>query len=86
MRPMALVDWQAVVLDLQAHVRTKNSHGQRELTDLIIDLMEKHRIEEGLPERMFRLYAEDVQDALSRTPSLNGAAGSGEMADRLTAS
>jgi hypothetical protein len=77
---MALVDWEALVLDLEAHVRSKNSHGQRELLDLLADLRSRHRVSEGLPERAGRLYLPELLEELSGRPALPEDVDSREMA------
>lgn len=66
---MALVDWEAAWLDLAAHVRSKNSHGQRELTDLMADLTVEHRQVEGLPEKVGRVYLPSLVEELSERPA-----------------
>lgn len=63
---MATVDWESVVLDVVARLRTKNSHGQRELTDFITDSITAHRLPEGLPERALRVYGPELADVLSQ--------------------
>lgn len=57
---MALVDYEAVVLDLEAEVAAKNSHGQRDLLRKIAELRQEHRVTEGLPERALRLYGAEL--------------------------
>lgn len=66
---MALVDYEAVVLDLMAHVRQKNSHGQRELIDLIADLTVEHRQPEGLPEKVGRVYLPEFVREMTDRPT-----------------
>lgn len=66
---MALVDWEAVVLDLEAHVRSRNSHGQRDLLATLADLKIRHRQIEGLPEKALRLYGPELAEVLDRRPT-----------------
>lgn len=66
---MALVDWEAVALDLEAHVLSKNSHGQRDLLAKIAELKIRHRQIEGLVEKATRLYGPELAEALDRRPA-----------------
>ncbi len=66
---MALVDWEAVVLDLEAHVMSRNSHGQRDLLRVLTELKIRHRQVEGLPEKALRLYGPELAEALDRGPA-----------------
>lgn len=66
---MALVDWEAVVQDTLAHVRSKNSHGQRELTDFVTDAIVRHRQPEGLLEKAGRAYLPAMIEELTMEPA-----------------
>jgi hypothetical protein len=83
---VALVDWEAVILDLEEFIETKDgrSFGQRELTDLLRGLRVRHRIQEGLPERALRLYGPDLIDALRREPATPDSEVSGGMDEGAT--
>lgn len=83
---MALVDWEAVVLDFQGHIRSKNSHGQRELTDKLADLIVQHRQVEGLPEKALRLYGPELHEILSNHPDTDEAVAELEMGAALAPS
>jgi hypothetical protein len=61
---MALVDWEAVALDLERHFLSKNSFGQRELLAKLAELRSTHRQPEGLVERAGRLYLPELTDEL----------------------
>lgn len=63
---MPLVDYEAVVLDLEQLIRSKRSHGQRALLDALADLRSKHRLAEGLAEKSLRLYGSELYEVLSR--------------------
>jgi hypothetical protein len=63
---MPLVDYEAVVLDLEQLIRSKRSHGQRDLLDALADLRSRHRLAEGLAEKALRLYGDELHEALSR--------------------
>lgn len=62
---MALVDWEAVVLDFEEYVRTRNSHGQRDLLAVLADLRVRHRQVEGLPVKALRLYGSELEEVLN---------------------
>jgi hypothetical protein len=82
---MALVDWEAVVQDLKAHVRSKNSHGQRELTDFLADAEVRHRQIEGLVEKSLRLWGDELVEAVTVAPASTspvGASANGAKVDR----
>lgn len=83
-----LVDWEAVVHDLEAFIANKqgNSFGQRELTDELLRLRVLHRQVEGLPEKALRLYGSELIDVLSPRPATDGAARAGGNGQPLTAS
>ena len=68
---MALVDYEAVVLDLEAYIEAKpgRSFGERELPDELRRLRQRHRKPEGLVEKALRLYDAEMQDASRRGPS-----------------
>lgn len=55
-----LVDHERVLLDLKQEIAQKSHHGQRDLLALVATLEAKHRLDEGLPERMLRLYGVQV--------------------------
>lgn len=77
---MALIDWEAVVLDLEAHIAGKHSHGQRDLLAKLAELRGQHRQIEGLPEKALRLYGTDLIDAVTPRPAGPDSAG-GEAMD-----
>lgn len=66
---MALVDWEAVALDLEGYVLSRNSHGQRDLLAKLAELKIRHRQVEGLPEKALRLYGSELAEALDRRPA-----------------
>jgi hypothetical protein len=70
---MALIDWEGVVLELEGHVLSKNTHGQRELLAKLAELRVRHRQIEGLPEKALRLYGPELADAVSRHDGIPGA-------------
>lgn len=77
-----LVDYEAVVLDLEEYIQGKDgrSFGERELTDVIRGLRVRHRVQEGLPERALRLLGPDLIDVLSHRPAAPDSEVSGGMA------
>lgn len=66
---MALVDWEAVVLDLEDHIQSRSSHGRRDLVDKLAELRSQHRIAEGLVEKCLREYAPELNEALTQKPA-----------------
>lgn len=76
---MALVDWEAVVLDLECYIAAKNSHGQRDLLAKLAELRSEHRQLEGLPEKALRLYGDELVDALKPRPTDVDSAGGDAM-------
>lgn len=50
-----LVDYEAVLADLEAYTHTRTSHGQRDLLHKISELRTLHRVPEGFLDRAFRL-------------------------------
>lgn len=66
---MALVDWEAVVLDLEDYIADKNSHGQRDLLAKLAELRSRHRQIEGLAEKALRLYGEELIEVLKPRPA-----------------
>lgn len=78
-----LVDWEAVVHDLEAYIDSKpgRSFGERELTAELRGLRVRHRVTEGLPERALRLYGASLIDVLRPTPATPDSEVSGGMRD-----
>lgn len=76
-----LVDWEAVVLDLEAYIEAKpgRSFGERELSNELRRLRVRHRVTEGLPERALRLYGADLIDVLRPRPATPDPEGPGGM-------
>lgn len=66
---MALVDYEAIVLDIEEHVRVKDSHGKRELLEKLADLRSEHRIKEGMPQRALRLWSTEFVEVLEQARS-----------------
>lgn len=83
---MALVDWEAAFLDLEAYIEGKDgrSFGQRELSDEMRRLRVRHRVPEGLPERAMRLLGPDLMEALRRRPATPDPEASGGMDEGAT--
>lgn len=76
-----LVDWEAVVLDLEARLQTKGSWGRRELIEHLTEARVRHRIPEGLPEKALRLYGEQLIEVLRQRPATPDSEVSGGMGD-----
>lgn len=81
---MSLIDWEAVVLDLEAYIAAKHSHGQRELLARLAELRVQHRQIEGLPEKALRLYGTDLIDAVTPRPAGPDSDGGGAMDEAST--
>lgn len=73
-----LTDYEAVVKGLKVHLETKDSHGRRELHQVIGELEAKHQIKEGVTERALRVASNTISEQLLRSGhSPNGSAAAG---------
>ncbi len=66
------VDWEQVVQDLEAHILTRNSHGQRHLLKKLAVLKTQHRVPEGMAEQALRLVGPELAEIMSERSSPSG--------------
>lgn len=64
-----LVDFEAVVIEIQDLARSKKSIGQHELLLRIAEAISNNRVAEGLIEKTTRLYGEELHQILEGQPT-----------------
>lgn len=79
-----VVDHEAVLADLEAHIQAKGSWGRRELIEYLAAARARHRVPEGLPEKALRLYGPQLIEVLRQRPATFDPEGTDGMDERAT--
>jgi hypothetical protein len=74
-----IVDHEAVLADLEAHLQSKGSWGRRELIEYLSEARARHRVPEGLSEKALRLYGPQLIEVLRGRPATPDSEVSGGM-------